>query len=473
MEIEEYLEIVSGQIRSKRARIMAVKEIEDHIKDQAGAYEEEGMKQETAMEEAVRQMGDPVTTGVELDRIHRPKMDWKLFWWIVLFSALGLAIQYLCFYRLGNMEGQFQIPMESSMIKFVRQCVYTAVGLVVMAGICLCDYSLIGKYGEIWAGVFLAGIWAACSPGILPRLNGSYPYLKCILYLFIPLYGGILYRNRGNRYKGLMISALWIAAVFLTGIKVIGGGLGVLMDTMAACFFMLLVAAWEDWFQVSKKMGLGFGATILIIPGIIFFSNNLTGYQIERLEVWLHPEQYATGAGYQVTTIRNIVSNLGINTSCYKALEQKGLLEFVSACADHYEYMMLQAAVTLGTVKVIFLGILFTAFLFYLFRMAAKEKNKLGHMIALGCTMLLAVQTIQNMMYNFGIGIISTSGVPFFSYGRVLTLVLYILFGVLLSIYRYQNLVWDEPIKNIRKSGELAKLTHYILRGERNENTLS
>ena len=46
MEIEEYLEIVSGQIRSKRARIMAVKEIEDHIKDQAGAYEEEGMKQE-------------------------------------------------------------------------------------------------------------------------------------------------------------------------------------------------------------------------------------------------------------------------------------------------------------------------------------------------------------------------------------------------------------------------------------------
>ena len=79
MEIEEYLEIVSGQIRSKRARIMAVKEIEDHIKDQAGAYEEEGMKQETAMEEAVRQMGDPVTTGVELDRIHRPKMDWKLF----------------------------------------------------------------------------------------------------------------------------------------------------------------------------------------------------------------------------------------------------------------------------------------------------------------------------------------------------------------------------------------------------------
>ncbi len=116
MEIEEYLEIVSGQIRSKRARIMAVKEIEDHIKDQAGAYEEEGMKQETAMEEAVRQMGDPVTTGVELDRIHRPKMDWKLFWWIVLFSALGLAIQYLCFYRLGNMEGQFQIPMENSMI---------------------------------------------------------------------------------------------------------------------------------------------------------------------------------------------------------------------------------------------------------------------------------------------------------------------------------------------------------------------
>ena len=113
------------------------------------------------------------------------------------------------------------------------------------------------------------------------------------------------------------------------------------------------------------------------------------------------------------------------------------------------------------------------AFLFYLFRMVAREKNKLGQMIGFGCTMLLAVETIQNMLCNFGFGIISTSGIPFFSYGKVHTAVIYVLLGILLSIYRYQNLVWEKPVNETGKSGEIVKLGDYVLRVEKRKKTLT
>lgn len=90
MEFKEFLDTMSGQIRSQKARAVAVREMEDHIRDQADFYESQGMSGGDALKEAVRQMGDPVDVGVELDRIHRPDMEWRLFGWIVAFSGMGL-----------------------------------------------------------------------------------------------------------------------------------------------------------------------------------------------------------------------------------------------------------------------------------------------------------------------------------------------------------------------------------------------
>ena len=72
MRKEEYLRIVTEQMRCKRAIEAVRKEIQDHIEDQADAFIAEGMKREEAEEAAVREMGDPVETGNGLDRIHRP-----------------------------------------------------------------------------------------------------------------------------------------------------------------------------------------------------------------------------------------------------------------------------------------------------------------------------------------------------------------------------------------------------------------
>ena len=44
MELHEYLDTLSEQIRCKKARPMVVEEIENHINDQAEAYIKNGME---------------------------------------------------------------------------------------------------------------------------------------------------------------------------------------------------------------------------------------------------------------------------------------------------------------------------------------------------------------------------------------------------------------------------------------------
>ena len=142
---EEFIQLLADQIRCKRAREDVIREMEAHISDQAEAYEAEGMEPEEALAEAVEQMGDPVVVGVELDRIHRPRMDWKMTAMAVLLSLGGLAVQ--C--ATGN------IAVGSA--SFGRECLFMGIGFCLMLGICFLDYSLIGKYAKPLFILYAAG----------------------------------------------------------------------------------------------------------------------------------------------------------------------------------------------------------------------------------------------------------------------------------------------------------------------------
>lgn len=470
MELDEFLDTMSEQIRNPKVGVMARKEMENHIRDQAQAYEEMGMGRDEAISKAVGQMGDPVTTGVELDRIHRPKMEWGLFVWIVLFSILGLVIQYVCFYGLEEIRSQE--VWGGGMENFIRQCVYTAAGLAVMAGVCLLDYSVIGKYAGIGGFAFLGTIGLLCSLDILPHINGGHPYLKSLTYLFVPLYGGILYKNRGRGYRGAGAGLLWLWGLFFVGARCIGSGLGVILNAILACLCLLLLAVWKEWFGFTRKAGLGVLAVLTLVMCILM-SKGLAPYQLRRIQVWLHPEDFANTAGYQIHTIRNIVSSLSLNRSSYGLLEQRGLAEFLRNLGVYSEFMFLQTAVTLGVMKTVCLCLLFAAFLMYLLRMAMRQKNQLGQIMGLGCTLVLTAEIVGNVLSNFGLGIVSTEGIPFFSYGKWHTLVVYILFGILLGIYRYENLVWDEPVRVRRERGVIARIGDYVIRVEKRQGGLS
>lgn len=92
-----FLDTVCEQIRFQKAHDFVKKELQEHITDQAAAFMEQGIEKETALQKAVAEMGDPVLVGTELDRIHRPKLEWRILIFIGLLLFAHFLIQYIFF----------------------------------------------------------------------------------------------------------------------------------------------------------------------------------------------------------------------------------------------------------------------------------------------------------------------------------------------------------------------------------------
>lgn len=86
--VRGYLDAVEAQIRWKRARTVAARELETHLEDQQEEFLAEGHPPEEAERLAVEDMGDPVAVGADLDRLHRPRPQWGM---LGLTLALGDA----------------------------------------------------------------------------------------------------------------------------------------------------------------------------------------------------------------------------------------------------------------------------------------------------------------------------------------------------------------------------------------------
>lgn len=132
--IRDYLDTVAAQIRWKRARAVAVRELGTHLEDQRQEFQAEGHSPEEAERLAVEEMGDPVAVGTDLDRLHRPKSQWKML--CLLAAALGLWLAL----RLAERWG---VSYWNEYVVSFGGIALLAAGLA--AGIYLLDYTLLAK----------------------------------------------------------------------------------------------------------------------------------------------------------------------------------------------------------------------------------------------------------------------------------------------------------------------------------------
>ena len=99
--MQSYLEVVQAQIRWKRARPVLAQELGQHLEDQRDHFLKEGKSPEEAERLAVQDMGDPVTVGTELDRVHRPRPQWGLLGLTLALAVIG-AVLRVTFFQIGG-----------------------------------------------------------------------------------------------------------------------------------------------------------------------------------------------------------------------------------------------------------------------------------------------------------------------------------------------------------------------------------
>ena len=125
MKREEYLQILTDQIRCRMARDAVKEEYCAHIEDQMQDFMSEGMDRKEAEKAAVKEMGDPVETGNELDRIHRPVMPWGMIALVAALSIIGFVIQM-------TMQGKVETAGGYGWMSISRNLFFMIIGLAVM-----------------------------------------------------------------------------------------------------------------------------------------------------------------------------------------------------------------------------------------------------------------------------------------------------------------------------------------------------
>lgn len=157
---------------------------------------------------AVRQMGDAVEVGREMDRIHRPRMDVKVLALVGIFSPAACFLQNMLVMAQGNGEWT------------LRGAAFTALpvllGVLLMTGILFVDYTWLCKRPlTVWIVFLLTAMLPL--ERIAGREGGAELIQYLLLALFLPAYGGVIYHYRKKRLPGLLLCLAWLEALWNGG----------------------------------------------------------------------------------------------------------------------------------------------------------------------------------------------------------------------------------------------------------------
>lgn len=445
--MEAYLEKLLSQIRCKKARPYISDEIRSHIESQIEDNLSSGMEYAEAEKRAVEDMGDPIEVGISLDKIHKPKIAWKLLAIVGILSLLGILVQQSIFYKTihSDLESYLQETYRGSMVGFVSSIIF---GFIIMCGIYFIDYTVIAKYSKI-VGLFIMAMGILRLTGFFGGVeNGDYYSIgfgifrisaMSIMMFYVPLYGAILYKYKGGGVLSLLKVCIWLMVPVIITFRmpnIIVAGI-----IMVSMLIQLTVAIMKGWFRVPiKKAIITLWTIFMLLPIILLFAMYrfrwLADYQIERIRSFLS----ASGDGFYLTSV--------LRALC-KDLEMIGNSgnDVIGGLPDfNRDYIFSYILNSYGLIAGIVVLAVLATFVVFIFGTAIKQKNELGMVMGFGCGMIFLLNVVINILCSVGILPPASSFLPFFSVGRSNILLCYALAGIMMSIYRYKD-VYPKSIK--------------------------
>lgn len=440
--MEEYLKTLLEQIRCKKAHASIYHEIRGHIEEQVADNIAEDMSKDDALKAALNDMGDPVQTGVEMDQLHRPQMAWRIIVAIGILTLFSILIQYLVTrYIPDNNAYFFRHHIFNAIISFSAMIVVYRI-----------DYSLIGKYSKWIATIFL--LFFAFQIFIVEtRLNGTL-YMRILskvlimsplFFLYVPLFGAILYQYRGKGWRVVPKIFIWMALPLFLTLEL--PNLGVTISLFFMLASLLTIAVWKGWFTFHKKKFLtAFWGISISFPiasvAILMQTGKLAPYQTARIHALFDP----TVENHALQTLRSIVTNSAfIGASNKKSLLQEG---------QNSDYILSTLSAYYGILAALVAVLLIFLLIRKIFQISSSQKNQLGMMMGYGCGMVFFVSVFWNVLVTLGLVFPTYTFLPFFSYGGVTMVVTYILLGIVLSVYRYKNVLSETSIH--KKNWDIA-----------------
>ncbi len=204
----------------------------------------------------------------------------------------------------------------------------------------------------------------------------------------------------------------------------VGDDLGTTMLLGVVLLTMLFLAG----SPVGTVLGLGAGLATVAAGSLLF----LEQFRVTRIMAFLNPDQYTSGAGYQLHQAQIGLASGGLFGSGPGYSKAKwGFLP-----EAHTDFILAVIGEELGLMgSVVVIG-LFVAFMVAGCTIALRTRNAFGRLVAFGVTTWIGVQAMINI--GVTVGTLPTKGItlPFVSYGGSSLLMSLFGVGILLSVAR-------------------------------------
>ena len=368
--------------------------------------------------------------------------DYSLLAVIILLTCFGLVMLY------STSSYMAELNYGDDMYYFKKQAAISLGCIIIALGISQIDYHILTKFTGILYGLAAvlmmlvktplgrtangARRWLNLGPlSFQPSEVAKIAVIVCLSYMIV---------NMGRKIKTLK------AFMILAGS---GSALAFLAyactDNLSTAIIIFCITMGLIFIAHPKVkpflIAAGVGAVLIIIFVVILSSSLETSssFRLRRILVWLHPEDYASGDGYQTIQALYAIGSggflgRGLGNSIQKlgsVPEAQNDMIFSIVCEE------------LGILGGIILLLLFAYLLYRLFFIAQNAPDMFGSLMVSGIFIHIALQVIfniavvLNLMPNTGVTL------PFVSYGGTSIVFLMSEMGLALSVAR--QIKFKEP----------------------------
>ena len=454
MDIKNFLDKVCGEIKYRPVRKGICEELKSHIQEIKEEYTNKGIPENEAEEKAVFQMGVPEEIGRKLNKIHKPKLDWKLLLLMVILMGFGVFVAILK-----------QPIMNENYIG--STIIYMTIGVILSIGIYFFDYKLLKKYSTvIYIIASILMILPMIQFGFIPRgvyniqlfeITISPSTIALPLYL-ISFIGFIFNYNKTNNFKMTILNKEIEINKDMVKIIICSVASLMLMEYISSITnaiilgIIYLIISTAKIIQ-NKKNRIKNLIILYVIPvfmGLLLILMLVKSpYRFERIISSFNPEVDPESSGYVGMLQKEILENAKIigEADTMPISNSQSIINVES----NYTFIYL-----LGKTGILVAGLLVCTIILASVKLIINAKNikeQYGKFLIIGLSSLYILQSFATILMNVNMGVQTNVNLPFVTYGGIYFIVSILSMAIIFSVYRRKD-IYQYELENKIEANE-------------------
>lgn len=347
--------------------------------------------------------------------------------------CLGLVLLGMIVLLSASATLFFKRGIDANVYRYLgRQLMWFAVGLVAMSFAYSIDHSRLQNKTKWFLALTIVFLGLCFVPpfGVVVNKASRWVQLGPIRFqpsdlakITVVLYLADIWSRKADQldrfWRGVMPSLLILGLVLGLILVEPDKGTAIFIAAVAGCMWFIAGA--------RPQHMLAAGGSFAAVAAVAITSSD---YAWRRVIAWLHPEENAAGAGWQVWAAQIAMARGGLTgVGLGEGQQQLGFMPEV-----HTDFIFSVLAEELGFIASVFLIVAFGLIVGLALLVAWQSSDRFGALLAAGCGISIGLQAALNLLVVTGT--IPTTGIslPFISYGGSGLVMSMVMVGLIASV---------------------------------------